>query len=624
MPVQMTRAQYEAKYGAPPGSQPVQITRAQYEAKYGQAAPATSAGSASRISDSGASQGQSRGVLENVVKRPLERLVLEPGRRLGEAVGSGLINVFGNEEEKARAAASTQQDKTISVPLLGDFLMRGVKSGKQIAGETLETAGYLAPVGRATKAVTPALNPIFAKGAGVAAASATGAGTGYAFDVGSKLQEGKSLGDALTPGVGTAAGAAIPILGAIVGKLPKKLEEINLRMTPTERANLEKQGKDVAQWMASKKIMGNPEARYQKVNAIYDDLEKEVGRIVDTSKVTFPKASIIDKLKEIPGKYVDNLSEYEGVVAKVDRMIKTLETTHTDSIAAKTLNKMKRAEWKNAYNKNGSAVINEVSDDVGRIFKEILDNALPELKPVNFEYGNAIVARRVLHKATTRAQTGLVGKLLGTAAGAGVGGAIGGGVGAAGGAIVGEQIAAKALGTATRSRTGAAIQSVSDILGKGPIGTGGSQALPQKGATTLLQNLLPGGKVPTVVPQSTPSGDYNTPEELEAALQKGVELGQKFDPTGALGTVGKVSAQALSKIRPDDVQIMTKFIDHARIKTPLSDEQFAQAEKLAELFGISMDKGLAGVANAFEKVLEAVKGKAAQGRDALGRFVGLE
>ena len=68
---------------------------------------------------------------------------------------------------------------------------------------------------------------------------------------------------------------------------------------------------------------------------------------------------------------------------------------------------------------------------------------------------------------------------------------------------------------------------------------------------------------------------------------------------------------------------MVKFIDHARVKGAFSNNDFAMAEKLAQHFGISMDKGLKGVANAFEDVLtgaKKVKGTMPQRRDVQGRF----
>lgn len=63
-------------------------------------------------------------------------------------------------------------------------------------------------------------------------------------------------------------------------------------------------------------------------------------------------------------------------------------------------------------------------------------------------------------------------------------------------------------------------------------------------------------------------------------------------------------------IHPDDTKVMENFIDNARLgdkKAPLSDSNYAQAEKLAQKFGISMDKGLNGVAGDFEKILTGNK-----------------
>jgi hypothetical protein len=57
------------------------------------------------------------------------------------------------------------------------------------------------------------------------------------------------------------------------------------------------------------------------------------------------------------------------------------------------------------------------------------------------------------------------------------------------------------------------------------------------------------------------------------------------------------------KIHPDDIKLMQDFIDHARIKTPLSDNQYQMSEKLAQKFGISMDKGISNVANKFDNIL---------------------
>lgn len=217
MVVQMTRAEYEAKYGTKPASPapaaPVQMTRAEYEAKYGPTPQPE----------------QPRGIFETILKRPVERLVLEPARRTGEAIASGLVNLFGTTEQKDRASASAAQDKTLDVPLFGQFRTRGQQGGmegvKQVAGEAAETASYLFPYGKAAGAATKALGPVAGKAAPFLGKVAAGAGAGYSADVGYDLQQDKTIGEALKPGMGTAVGAALPAAiegGKIVAKAAAK------------------------------------------------------------------------------------------------------------------------------------------------------------------------------------------------------------------------------------------------------------------------------------------------------------------------------------------------------------------------------------------------------------------
>jgi hypothetical protein len=87
---------------------------------------------------------------------------------------------------------------------------------RKVVGSAVQTGALLLPGAGAAK---------------LAGKVAQGAATGYALDVGSKLQnEDKSIGQALTPGVGTALGSTLPIAGAllkpatkIVGRLFKGL-----------------------------------------------------------------------------------------------------------------------------------------------------------------------------------------------------------------------------------------------------------------------------------------------------------------------------------------------------------------------------------------------------------------
>lgn len=111
--------------------------------------------------------------------------------------------------------------------------------------------------------------------------------------------------------------------------------------------------------------------------------------------------------------------------------------------------------------------------------------------------------------------------------------------------------------------------------------------------------------------------------EAKRGFAKNPLAPEKQTPRSPAPKSSSSSKPSTADIHPDDLHLMEKFIDHARVKGALSDSEFAQAEKLAQHFGISMDKGLKGVANEFEKVLlgsRKVKGTVQQQRDAKGRF----
>ncbi|MBP6949290.1 MAG: hypothetical protein KBB50_04465, partial [Candidatus Pacebacteria bacterium] len=84
----------------------------------------------------------------------------------------------------------------------GTVLSKGVDgSGRQIIGEALQSASYLIPYGKVAGAL----------GGGTVGNVIAGAAGGYTADAGYGLTDkNKTVGEALTPGVGTVLGAAIP------------------------------------------------------------------------------------------------------------------------------------------------------------------------------------------------------------------------------------------------------------------------------------------------------------------------------------------------------------------------------------------------------------------------------
>jgi hypothetical protein len=408
-------------------------------------------------------------------KKSLGQRVLDAGTKVADFVGAeGISEQFG--ASMARVAVPEEQEANVDNPSL-----------KKVIGSAVQTGANFIP-GAGT-------------GANLAGKVAIGAGIGYANDLGSKLQrEDKTISESLKPGVATVVGGLLPVLGKITGlsdtgKFSKnyanKLEELNLRLTPTERQNLVKQGKQISSYLADKKIVGTPAQRYAKVEKLNDLMEEKVSKTIDTSGVKLSKKQVIDELKKIPEKYTDNLSEYDSVVSKVDRIVKTLTSNFPDAIEAKRLNLVKRNEWKNAFSKNNSDVVNEVSHEVGMVIKKLLDSNIKGLSPLNEEYGKLITARKALFKASTRSQVGLLGKTAGLVAGTSVGGALAGPGGAAVGAFVGPQVT-NALGTPVRGGLGATLQRASETISKIPADKRGKILINRKALLNLITKMQEG------------------------------------------------------------------------------------------------------------------------------------
>lgn len=161
----------------------IQMTRAEYEAKYGVKPITPGSSSAS-----------------NSVSQPKTPI----SNKIANFIGAkGITDQFGSSI--ARAKAPEEQKDFVEFPKL-----------KEVVGSAIQTGANLLPGA--------------GKGAGLAVKAAIGSGTGYSYDVGSKMQDGKSPIEVATPGFATGVGVALPLGGAgikiggsLVGRLLKGL-----------------------------------------------------------------------------------------------------------------------------------------------------------------------------------------------------------------------------------------------------------------------------------------------------------------------------------------------------------------------------------------------------------------
>lgn len=417
-------------------------------------------------------------------------------------VGSAVTNFLGGKKvaetfgaEIARARAGSQEEKNIisaGAPTVGETAGSAIQLAANIlptaglAGKATGLAGRALGIGNIARGTT-SLAPVRAGVAKAVGTIAPGVGLGYSLDVGRNLEKGATGAEALEPGAGAVTGGVLSALGGIIGysvgkagSASRRLEEINLRLTPTEKQNLQRKGQDIAKYLSKKKVVGSPEARYAKVNALYDQMEVRVGNEIKNAGIKFSKNKLINELQQIPDSFRNDPELQKEAVSVISSLIKNLKNRKESFIPGEVVQELKRNYMKRAFAKNATDVISDTRLAIGGYLKGRLDDYIPKLKGMNKEYGLLIASNRALQKATTRSQIGLVGKLAGGAVGASIGGVIGNGVGAGVGAALGPQFGGLIAGTQVRSRLGAGLQNVQKMksaIDKLPVDKAGNISL---------------------------------------------------------------------------------------------------------------------------------------------------
>lgn len=409
-------------------------------------------------------------------KKSVGQKILDAGTAVSKFIGAeGIAEQYGASIARTKLKLQGNEDaaKLVENPSL-----------KKVVGSAIQTGANFLPGAGA--------------GAGLATKVAVGAGTGYAFDVGRNLQLGKSGSDMFKPGAGTLVGGALPVVSKVLGyatkdltaKMARKLEQVNMRLTPTELANLKKKTPELVKFMADKKIVGTPEVRLAKLEVLYDDMERQVQKAVAKQSVTFQRRDIVDAVRKMPDAFVDDPTLAAEATRVTNELIESLNSKRGEAISANAVNELKRSYMKRAFSKNTSDVVSESRLAIASYLKGLLDESVSGLKSLNGEYGSIIAARRILSKAVGRKEIGLIGNLVGVSAGMGIGNMISPGLGAIAGGVVGPQIGKAVAGTAARSTLGAGAQTISNIatrISKLPTDKAGN--ISRKAILNLLESL---------------------------------------------------------------------------------------------------------------------------------------
>lgn len=174
------------------------MTIEEMNAKYGR--PTTTSSNSGSIADLwGQPQEPQDSFLKTIIKEPIKQLLVKPAARTAEAVGR--TGILGENIQKGYESMADTGQK------IGGFNIEPVQNDRQVVGEALQTASYLFPYGKVAGAAGKAV------GSKLAGNVISGAAGGYTADVGYGLADNtQTTGEALTPGLGTAIGGAIPLV----------------------------------------------------------------------------------------------------------------------------------------------------------------------------------------------------------------------------------------------------------------------------------------------------------------------------------------------------------------------------------------------------------------------------
>lgn len=430
------------------------------------------------------------GFFESVVKEPINALVVRPATRLGNVLGAAGVYAFGNEKQKEKADRLLKSDTKVDVPFLGKYDVKVVAdtpqaAGRQIIGETAETASYLYGGGTAGSVVRKTLGGKVIQGA--VAGSRAGAVGGGLYSFGQAAQEAEMqasdvayqtmFGTAVGGALGLTIGAATPIViksaGAIrrfknIGAVNEKLYELNsTTLRPSSKQTQEWAEKGVDPIKTYTEIFATDIPKVDKTNRFIPESAQEFAGKVDTLYKTgaqgfntilrnSPETNSLRSMEQaalarnrsanltalqkeqaemkIVGEFQALRREYAGQLIDGDRLPVAVSDTIKDRFWSAT----------KYFGPEEASVANEANRAIARSFAEGIEEVITDVnvKGYNKELQRLIVLRDYIESlggklaGTGGKMTRLMSRVVG-----GIAGASGGPAGTVVGMITGDKVA---------------------------------------------------------------------------------------------------------------------------------------------------------------------------------------
>lgn len=623
MAIQMTRADYEKKYGTQPEvpvkPAPIKMTHSDYVNKYVNP-PEQQGGFVSEMG--------------KAIVKPFARFgvtAFKAGAGIGGLGKAGIQYALGDKEgaqETLNVAGEMTSPKAVDLPWLGKVDPYGAAGGKMkdLEGQTRDIVGgglQIASYATGNPALMGAV-----QGAGQAVEEDKGLLETAAYTAGGAVA-GK-VGEVAFKGAGAViskGGSALKTAG-LGGTAVKEAAEASYArvLAPTTKAN-KALTKRITPELVERKITsmtrkGLLEQAETGVQATGKQLEEAYLALPENAKVAIdPVLDAIGKAKSklmmtaadgskfIPPQNESKMKIWQGIQDTITKL------TANGQAEISGIREFRQLLDKGTYGKGlvtgSESAVKEVESKGANILRNELAKQFPDIAVINREYNFwrnlRDVTQATIERKTGQAKTGFGGKIA-AGAGAVVGGAHGGPIGALEGATAFKWLHAVTTSPGWETVSGATKGRIAELLSKGQTTRAGSLIL--NIAERLGTNVEKFGGMVGGVPQAikeTPVGEIPGAKQGAELIKEGIKKTKGLPVGLSVKDISKVDGKSipniLQKMDKEDGKIMTDFIDNIRLKGKQDVNLEIEARRTAEAMGLDPNITNAKLANKFESIL---------------------
>lgn len=259
--------------------------------------------------------------------------------------------------------------------------------------------------------------------------------------------------------------------------LALKLEEMSLRLTPPQKAELlnPRTGAkltELTDFISKQDFSGSPQTRVDKADALLQVKEAKLQEFLGSIKkgAGASKQSVIKGLQQLKSRFTED-TRYLDISRRIDKAVNTIQKTQDPVIPYTNLNEMKRSAFDNAFNETGTKVGSDIEFAIGDLFRDKIIKDLDGLKVdgqtisnFNKDYGKTIQAKALFKVASGRPEMSRVSEmLLGGALGSLLGFGSGGPATAFFGAFAGPAVIGQVPITAVRTATSKGLRKLENM-----------------------------------------------------------------------------------------------------------------------------------------------------------------